>query len=68
MSFTFDENGRPYIILREQEKKKRVKGLEAHKVSQSFHRQINSESLDTLVNSGKFISSGVCPFSNHMNE
>ena len=35
MSLAFDENGRPFIILREQEKKKRVKGLEAHKVSQS---------------------------------
>jgi hypothetical protein len=35
MSLAFDENGRPFIILREQEKKKRVKGLEAHKVSPS---------------------------------
>ena len=33
MSLAFDENGRPFIILREQGKKKRVKGLEAHKVS-----------------------------------
>jgi len=33
MSLAFDENGRPFIILREQEKKKRVKGLEAHKVN-----------------------------------
>ena len=33
MSLAFDESGRPYIILREQAKKKRVKGLEAHKVS-----------------------------------
>ena len=32
MSLAFDENGRPFIILREQEKKKRVKGLDAHKV------------------------------------
>ena len=36
MSLAFDENGRPFIILREQEKKKRVKGLEAHKVSRNF--------------------------------
>jgi len=36
MSLAFDENGRPFIILREQEKKKRVKGLEAHKVSSRF--------------------------------
>jgi len=33
MSLAYDENGRPFIILREQEKKKRVKGLEAHKVN-----------------------------------
>jgi hypothetical protein len=32
MSLAFDETGRPYLILREQGKKKRVKGLEAHKV------------------------------------
>ena len=33
MSLAFDESGRPFIILREQSKKKRIKGLEAHKVS-----------------------------------
>lgn len=33
MSLAFDESGRPFIILREQQKKKRTKGLEAHKVS-----------------------------------
>ena len=33
MSVAFDEYGRPFIILREQDKKARVKGLEAHKVS-----------------------------------
>lgn len=32
MSLTFDEYGRPYIILREQEGKKRVRGLDALKV------------------------------------
>ncbi len=31
MSLAFDEFGRPYIIVREQEKKKRIKGLEAIK-------------------------------------
>ena len=36
MSLAFDENGRPFIILREQEKKKRTKGLEAHKVRPSY--------------------------------
>ena len=41
MSLAFDEYGRPFIILREQEKKKRTKGLEAHKVSQSVSNEAN---------------------------
>ncbi len=32
MSLAFDEYGRPFIIIREQERKRRTKGLEAHKV------------------------------------
>jgi len=32
MSLAFDEFGRPYIILREQDKKKRLKGGDAFKV------------------------------------
>lgn len=32
MSLTFDEFGNPYIILREQEKKQRIKGLDAIRV------------------------------------
>ena len=39
MSLAYDENGRPFIILREQEMKKRVKGLDAHKVSLSSDRR-----------------------------
>jgi hypothetical protein len=35
MSLAFDEFGRPFIIIREQEKKKRTKGMEAHKVSRA---------------------------------
>lgn len=31
MSLAFDDFGRPYIILREQQSKKRLKGLEAYK-------------------------------------
>ena len=34
--YTQDEYGRPVIILREQEKKSRLRGIEAHKVFQ-FH-------------------------------
>jgi len=37
MSLAFDEYGRPFIIIREQEKKKRTKGMEAHKVSQTSY-------------------------------
>lgn len=36
MSLIFDENGRPFIVLRDQDKKKRTKGLEAHKVNNFF--------------------------------
>lgn len=32
MNVTYDEYGRPFIILREQANKRRVKGLEAQKV------------------------------------
>lgn len=31
LNVTFDETGRPFIILREQDKQERVHGLEAHK-------------------------------------
>ena len=34
MSLIFDEYGRPFILLRDQEAKKRTKGLEAHKVGE----------------------------------
>ena len=33
MSLAFDEFGRPYIILREQDKKSRIKGIEAIKIN-----------------------------------
>ena len=32
MSLAFDEFGRPFIILREQESRKRLKGADAYKV------------------------------------
>lgn len=32
MSLAFDEYGRPFLIVREQEKKQRLQGLEAQKV------------------------------------
>jgi T-complex protein 1 subunit epsilon len=36
MSIMFDEYGRPFVIIRDQDKKTRIKGLEAHKVSLIF--------------------------------
>ena len=33
MSVAFDEFGRPYIIIKEQAQKKRLKGVEAYKVT-----------------------------------
>lgn len=39
MSLAFDEYGRPFIIIREQEKKKRTKGLEAHKVGSKCYKR-----------------------------
>lgn len=41
MSLAFDEFGRPFIIIREQDKKKRTKGLEAHKVCWVIHKSHN---------------------------
>jgi len=31
-SLAFDEYGRPFLILRDQDKQKRISGIEAHKV------------------------------------
>lgn len=42
MSLAFDEFGRPYIILREQEKKRRVKGLEAVRANLSAAMSVAS--------------------------
>ena len=36
MSLIYDEYGRPYIIIRDQETKMRLKGLEAQKVDNVF--------------------------------
>lgn len=41
MSLAFDEYGRPFIVIREQEKKGRTKGLEAHKVRTHYHSYSN---------------------------
>lgn len=42
MSLVFDEYGRPFIILREQQQQARIKGLEAQKVGLIFILFFNS--------------------------
>ncbi len=41
-SLVFDEYGRPYYIIREQEKKARLKGLEAQKANITAARLVSS--------------------------
>ena len=35
-TFAFDEYGRPFIIIRDQDSKTRLQGIEAHKVKLTF--------------------------------
>jgi hypothetical protein len=39
-AIAFDEFGRPFIILKEQEKKRRLTGLDAQKVAVKFYHRI----------------------------
>lgn len=39
MSLAFDEYGRPFIVIREQDSKVRIKGVDAIKVHQFLHRE-----------------------------
>jgi hypothetical protein len=48
MSLVFDEFGRPYIILREQEKKARLKGLEAQKANIIAARLVSNVARSSL--------------------
>jgi T-complex protein 1 subunit epsilon len=57
MSLAFDEFGRPFIIIREQEKKKRTKGMEAHKanilaartVAQLMRTSLGPKGMDKML-------------------
>jgi len=57
MSLAFDEFGRPFIILKEQEKKKRLKGLDAYKaniiactsVSNLLKTSLGPKGMDKLI-------------------
>ena len=42
MSLIFDEYGRPFIILREQQHKARIKGIEAQKANILAARSVSS--------------------------
>lgn len=47
-SIAFDEYGRPFIILRDQDQQKRLTGNDAIKVSKSFNVSVRME-LDRAV-------------------
>eukprot|EP01031_Cornospumella_fuschlensis_P044839 gene44839-54838_t len=42
MSLVFDEYGRPFIILREQQQKARIKGLDAQKANILAARSVSN--------------------------
>lgn len=42
MSLAFDEYGRPFIVLKEQDTKKRIKGIDAIKVLLTAPRETSS--------------------------
>ena len=44
-SIAFDEYGRPFIILRDQDTKQRLSGIEAHKVKFLFDLKILLEKI-----------------------
>jgi len=48
MSLVFDEYGRPYIILREQERKSRLKGLDAQKANILAARLVSNVARSSL--------------------
>ena len=57
---TFDEYGRPFIILREQEKKQRIRGIEAQKsniqaaktISRMLQSSLGPKGMDKMLQSG----------------
>lgn len=49
MSLIFDEHGRPFILLRDQESKKRTKGIEAHRVSFLFNENIGRQIILFII-------------------
>jgi len=54
MSLIFDEYGRPFIILREQQQKARIKGLEAQKSNIMAARRVSNLLRTSLGPKGNF--------------
>ena len=60
MALAFDEYGRPFIIIREQENKSRVKGLAAQKanimaaksVARILRSSLGPKGMDKMIQSG----------------
>lgn len=55
MSLVFDEYGRPFIILREQQQKARIKGLDAQKANILAARSVTNLLRTSLGPKGKSI-------------
>ncbi len=55
MSLVFDEYGRPFIILREQQEKARIKGLDAQKANILAARSVSNLLRTSLGPKGKFL-------------
>lgn len=53
MSLVFDEFGRPYIVLRDQEKKSRLKGIDAQKANILAARLVSNVVRTSLGPKGK---------------
>lgn len=53
MSLIFDEYGRPFIILREQQAKARIKGIEAQKANILAARSVSNALRSSLGPKGK---------------
>jgi len=56
MSLAFDEYGRPFIVLKEQDSKKRIKGIDAIKVSKITFREIYLQPNQLLQLSGHHLA------------
>lgn len=60
MALAFDEYGRPFIIIREQEQKNRVRGLDAQKsnilaaksVAKVLRTSLGPKGMDKMIQSG----------------